>query len=265
MQLLKRLTHEVPPTRACYLKRKGGMRVLTLFVRSVLLFIAAVIAMRVMGKRQVGQLQPFELVVVIMIAELAASPMGDVGVPLLNGVIPVLALVACHGIIAWLCMVSEKFRVWMCGQPTILMRNGVICEKQMRKMAFTLNDLMEAMRQQGIADPSQAETVVLETGGRITVFPKPQARPVTPEDLGLDVGREGLPLPLIVDGHMQADNLRRGGMTEAWLTEKLREAGHAPEQVLLACLNQKGMLFLQGKGRTDVQMIRLMSENETGW
>lgn len=239
---------------------------LTLFVRSVLLFAAAVAAMRVMGKRQVGQLQPFELVVVIMIAELAASPMGDVGVPLLNGVVPVLALVVCHGLITWLCMVSEKFRVWMCGQPTILMRRGVICEKQMRKMAFTLNDLMEAMRQQGVADPADVSDVVLETGGQVTVFPKAGSRPVTPDDLGLAVPCDGLPLPLILDGHVQADNLLRGNLTQTWLEDTLKKAGYSDASaVLFACLNHQGQLYLQGKGQQQAQLLQVLNEEKTGW
>ena len=123
---------------------------LTIFLRSVILYAASLLAMRAMGKRQVGQLQPFELVVVIMIAELAATPMGGVGIPILYGLLPMAALVVCHGLLTALCMKSERVRVWLCGQPTVLVRNGVICEKQLRACAVDLNDLMEAMRAGGI-------------------------------------------------------------------------------------------------------------------
>ena len=102
---------------------------LIVFIRAVLLYLLAVLAMRMMGKREVGQLQPFELVVVIMIAEVAATPMEDVGQPIIYGVIPVAALVICHSLLAALAMRSEKVRVWLCGQPTVLIRDGVICEK----------------------------------------------------------------------------------------------------------------------------------------
>ena len=118
---------------------------LTIFLRSVILYAASLLAMRAMGKRQVGQLQPFELVVVIMIAELAATPMGGVGIPILYGLLPMAALVVCHGLLTALCMKSERVRVWLCGQPTVLVRNGVICEKQLRACAVDLNDLMEAI------------------------------------------------------------------------------------------------------------------------
>ena len=156
---------------------------LTIFTRSVLLYIASVLAMRAMGKREVGQLQPFELVVVIMIAELAATPMGGVGIPLLYGILPMVALVVCHGIITALCMRCQWFRTWLSGQPTVLMRNGVICEKQMRKTAMDLNDLMEAIRTAGILDPAEVGTVVLEPGGQVNVFPKADYRSVTPKDM----------------------------------------------------------------------------------
>ena len=128
---------------------------LTVFVRAVILFLTSVLAMRMMGKRQVGQLQPFELVVAIMIAELAATPMGSVGVPLLYGLLPMAALIICHGVLSFVGMKSERFRAWLCGRPTVLIRNGVICEKQLRKSSFTLNDLMEELR------PCMADRFVL--------------------------------------------------------------------------------------------------------
>ena len=135
---------------------------LTIFLRSVILYAASLLAMRAMGKRQVGQLQPFELVVVIMIAELAATPMGGVGIPILYGLLPMAALVVCHGLLTALCMKSEHVRVWLCGQPTVLVRNGVICEKQLRACAVDLNDLLEAIRAGGILDPLEVGTAVLE-------------------------------------------------------------------------------------------------------
>ena len=144
---------------------------LTIFTRSVLLYIASLLAMRAMGKRQVGQLQPFELVVVIMFAELAATPMGGVGIPLLYGILPMIALVVCHGVIAALCMKCQPFRKWLSGQPAVLVRDGVICEKQMRKSAMDLNDLMEAIRTAGILDPSEVGFAILEPGGQVNLFP----------------------------------------------------------------------------------------------
>lgn len=239
---------------------------LTLFVRSVMLFIAAVVAMRLMGKREVGQLQPYELVVVIMIAELAATPIGDVGSPLLYGILPMAALIICHGIISWLCMVSSRFRTLMCGQPTVLIRNGVICEKQMRHVGVTLSDLMEDLRTGGMLDPAEVGTAVLETGGQVNVFPKAEHRPLTPGDMGMHPTREGLPLTLIMDGRIQRQNLQRGKLTEEWLMQQLQALGYAKAgQVLFMCVNPQGLLMAQGKGRADMQTIQALEPGKAGW
>ena len=239
---------------------------LTIFLRSVILYAASLLAMRAMGKRQVGQLQPFELVVVIMIAELAATPMGGVGVPILYGLLPMVALVVCHGVLTALCMKSERVRGWLCGQPTVLVRNGVICEKQMRKCAVDLNDLLEAMRAGGLLDPLTIGTAVLEPSGNISVFPKADSRPLTPADLGRTPVREGLPLPLILDGAVQAENLRRGQLSMSWLMGQLHAMGfETAQEVLLLCLNTQGMLLAQGKGRTQVQTHQALSPQKAVW
>ena len=227
---------------------------LTIFLRSVILYAASLLAMRAMGKRQVGQLQPFELVVVIMIAELAATPMGGVGIPILYGLLPMAALVVCH------------VRVWRCGQPTVLVRNGVICEKQMRACAVDLNDLMEAIRAGGILDPLEVGTAVLEPGGNISVFPKADSRPLMPSDLGKMPPKEGLPLPLILDGEVQTENLQRGQLSLSWLMGQIRALGfEGAQDVLLLCLNTQGMLLAQGKGRTQVQTHQALPPQKVVW
>lgn len=239
---------------------------LTIFTRSVLLYIASLLAMRAMGKREVGQLQPFELVVVIMIAELAATPMGGVGIPLLYGILPMIALVVCHGLIAALCMKCQPFRAWMSGQPTVLMRNGVICEKQMRKSAMDLNDLMEAIRTAGILDPAEVGTVVLEPGGQVNVFPKADYRSVSPRDMNMTVTQEGLPLPLVMDGVIQRDNLIRGQLTEEWLRGTARSCGYPDlETVLFLCLNTQGEMLIQGKGTTKTDLKSVLEPGKAVW
>ncbi len=239
---------------------------LTIFVRSVLLYAASLLAMRAMGKRQVGQLQPFELVVVIMIAELAATPMGGVGIPILYGLLPMVALVVCHGLLTALCMKSERVRSWLCGQPAVLVRNGVLCEKQLRKSAVDLSDLMEAMRTAGMLDPSEVGTAVLEPGGHISIFPSADNRPLTPRDVGRMPPQEGLPLPLILDGVVQKGNLQRGGLSMGWLMGQIRALGfESVQDVLFLCLNTQGMLLAQGKGQTRVQTHQALSPQKVVW
>ncbi len=239
---------------------------LTIFTRSVLLYIASLLAMRAMGKREVGQLMPFELVVVIMIAELAATPMGGVGIPLLYGILPMIALIVCHGLITALCMKWQPFRAWMSGQPTVLIRNGVICEKQMRKSSMDLNDLMEAIRTAGILDPSEVGTAILEPGGQVNVFPKADFRSVSPDDLRLNVAREGLPLPLVMDGAIQQENLIRGKLSESWLRETAAEFGYPDlSQVLFLCLNTRGEMLLQGKGKIKTDQKSVLPAEKVVW
>lgn len=239
---------------------------LTLFVRSVILFLFAVLSMRVMGKRQIGQLQPFELVVVIMIAELAATPMGSLGTPLLYGILPMVALTVCHGLISVLCLRSKAFRRWVCGEPTVLIRNGVICEKQLRRMSVSLNDLMEFLRLGGAQDPSEVGTAVLETGGSVTVFLKADSRALTPKDMHLTPGHEGLPLPLILDGEIQQTNLNRSGLDVSWLEKQLRDLNYAgPHDVFFMCLNTQGLLMTQGKGREQMQLKQALEPGKVRW
>ena len=239
---------------------------LTIFVRSVILYGASLLAMRVMGKRQVGQLQPFEVVVVIMIAELAATPMGGVGIPLLYGILPMIALAVCHGLISWACMKSQRVRRWFCGQPTVLVRDGVICEKQLRKSAVDLNDLMEAIRTGGVLDPAEVGTAVLEPGGQISVFPKAANRPLTPADMGLTVASEGLPLPLVMDGEVQRENLKRGRLTEAWLRETAGKAGFPDVSgIFFLCLSRSGEMLIQGKGCLESRVLQVLEAERAVW
>ena len=219
-----------------------------------------------MGKREVGQLQPFELVVVIMIAELAATPMGGVGIPLLYGILPMVALVVCHGVITVLCMKWQRFRVWVSGQPTVLIRNGVICEKQLRRASIDLNDLMEGIRTGGILDPSEVGTAILEPGGQINVFPKAEYRPLTPSDTGAPVSREGLPLPLILDGDIQQDNLTRAKLDEAFLLRVCKQAGiDSVQDVLFLCLNTRGEALVQAKGAAVAKVLTVLVPEKVVW
>ena len=230
---------------------------LIMFVRAALLYLLAVLSMRVMGKRQIGQLQPFELVVVIIIAELAATPLEDTGKPILYGVIPMIALIVCHSFLSVLIMRSQRARAMLCGQPTVLIRGGALCEKQMRKMSVTLNDLMEELRLCGMQDLSQVETAVLETGGTISVFPKAADRPLTPRDMGMQPPEEELPLPLILDGTVQPDNLERAGHDGAWLKSIVHQLGYQHEKdVFFLCINSRRLIICQGRGKTSMQQLQ---------
>ncbi len=169
------------------------------FIRVIILYILVLTIMRLMGKREIGQMQPFELVVAIMIADLASIPMSDVGIPLSNGIIPILALLLLQFIISILNIKSIWFRSLVCGVPAILIYRGKIDEKVLKKEKFTINELQERLRQNNVFNISDVEYAILETSGQITVIQKPEKRNTIPEDFNIVPKYEGIPYDLVID------------------------------------------------------------------
>ena len=159
---------------------------LIIFIRSILLYIIVLVVMRLMGKREIGQLQPFELAISIMIADLASTPMADTGIPITNGIIPILALLVMHLVISILNIKSIKARQILCGKPSILIYRGKINEKNLKKERFTVNELEERLRGNNIVNIGDVEYAILETSGQITVIQKPNKRTTIPEDFGIE-------------------------------------------------------------------------------
>ena len=184
---------------------------LVTFGRALILYILVVIVMRIMGKRQIGQLQPFELVIAIMISELAAVPMQNTGIPLVYGIIPILTLLILQLLISYLSIKSIRFRALICGKPAILIEKGRIRESELRKEMYTLNDLLEQLRINNCPNVSDVEYAILETNGQLSVIPKSQKRPLTPEDMNIQPQAEGIVVDLIIDGRVLSNNLRIAG------------------------------------------------------
>ena len=158
---------------------------LTIFVRSIILYIIVLVVMRLMGKREIGQLQPFELAISIMIADLASIPMTESGIPISNGIIPILGLLVMHLLISLLNMKSNNARKIICGKPSILIYRGRIDEQVLKKERFTVNELQERLRANNIVNLGDVEYAILETSGQITVIQKPNKRTTTPEDFNI--------------------------------------------------------------------------------
>jgi len=224
--------------------------VLVVFARTLILYAVVVIVMRIMGKRQIGQLQPFELVVAILISELAAVPMQNTGIPLVNGIIPILTLLMAQIAISVISLKSTKARAIICGKPAILIENGKIREDEIRREMYTLTDLLEQLRIKNIPNIADVEFAILETNGQLSVIPKSQKRPVTPEDMKIPTKYEGLPLTLIVDGEVSDVNLGKAGLDRNWLkTELSKFEINNFEDVLFASLDTSGNLYYQQKCR----------------
>ena len=220
---------------------------LVIFLRSIVLYIIVLIVMRLMGKREIGQLQPFELAISIMIADLASTPMADAGIPISNGIIPILALLVMHLIITMFNIKSIRAREILCGKPSILIYRGRIDEKMLRKERFTINELEERLRGNNVVNIGDVEYAILETSGQITVIQKPEKKTPTVEDLGINIEYEGLAYDLVIDGKVMYDNLKILKKDYEWLKKQVEKFGIKPEQALIATIDGKGNFFCQEK------------------
>jgi len=221
---------------------------LLLIIRTSILYLVVVGAMKAMGKRQVGQLQPFELVVVLVISEMAAIAMEDIGIPLTSSVIPIITIMALQVLLALINLKSEKARAIICGKPSILIQNGRILEDELRNTRVNVNDLLEQMRAKNYFNIADIEYAILETNGHLSIIPKSQKRPLQPEDLQISTKYEGLPTTLIIDGVVNHDNLRKINLDEKWLQTELGKFGiQNIKEVFFASLDTLGNLFFQLK------------------
>lgn len=239
---------------------------IVVLIRSVLLVCAAVLSMRLMGKRQIGQLQPFELVIAIMIADLASTPMESVDTPLWRGVLPLLVTVALHQLFTLLSLKSQRLRAFFSGRPTIVINNGQIDYKALSKLCFNLNDLLEELRTGGILTPTEVGTAIMETSGKLSVFPKSRFRPLTPQDMGMETGYEGIPLTLVLDGQLEKNNLPLCGRDEQWLMKHLKRLGFDRLQDVLLCyLDTDGLMTAHAYGSQPPARAQAMAADEVMW
>ena len=220
---------------------------LIVFFRSIVLYIIVLIVMRLMGKREIGQLQPFELAIAIMIADLAAVPMAETGIPISNGIIPILGLLVMHLIISFLNLKSMKIREILCGKPAILIYRGKIDEKVLKKERFTLNELQERLRSSNVVNLGDVEYAILETSGQVTVIQKPEKRTTTPKDFNIMPEYEGIPYDLVVDGKVMYNNLKIIGKDYNWLKKQVNKFNMEPEEALIVTFDGGNQIFCQKK------------------
>lgn len=221
-----------------------------IFIRTLILFTLVVVALRLMGKRQIGKLQPYELVIIVLIADLASVPMENIGIPLMSGIIPILTLLFLEVTISYISLKSERLRGIVCGTPSVLVQNGKIVESELSKLRYNVNDLLEQLRAKNFPNIADVEFAILETSGEVSVIPKSQKRPVNPADLNIPTKYEGIPMTLIIDGYVFENNLKKVNLSAEWLKKELQTFGiYDFKQVLLASLDTEGNLFYQLKAR----------------
>ncbi len=217
------------------------------YVRTVVLYLVLIAVIRLLGKRQIGQLEPSELVVAMLIADLASIPMQDSAIPLLSGLVPILTVLGLELVLSMLSMRSIRLRRLLCGKPVILIDNGKLLEKNLRKTRITLDELTEQLRQKDILDLDSVQFAILETGGQLSVFPYPEKTPASAEDAGVAVQRQYLPITVISDGCVLADNLRRSGKDMSWLQRQLRKQKATIRQTLLLTVDGSNRVVFRRK------------------
>lgn len=205
---------------------------LVLVIRTLILYLVVVLSLRIMGKRQIGEMQPSELVVAIMISDLASVPMQSIDIPLMAGVIPVLALLVGEVTMSYISLKSKRARRYITGEPSVVITNGHIIERELERLRFNLNDLMEQLRLSGCPNPCDIQVAVLETNGQLSIVEKKKG--------------EDLPYVFITDGDINLHELERAGKTIGWLTERI---GENIENIFLAISADGRTLHIQRKER----------------
>lgn len=218
------------------------------FIRTLIIYFALVLIMRLLGKRQLGEMELSEFVVAALIADLASHPLQDIGIPMINGLVPIVTLFCCEVLISGVAMKNIRLRALLFGKPSMLVEKGKIKQREMKKNRFTTDELMEELRNQGYLDISAVEYAVLETDGRLSVIPYPSESPVTPSQLKIEAEDKGYPVVVISDGHVIESNLRLVGRDMNWLKKRLAALGiKNTETVFLMTVNAAGQVYFAPK------------------
>jgi uncharacterized membrane protein YcaP (DUF421 family) len=196
---------------------------LIVFFRAIILYIVIVFCIRLMGKKQLGELQPSELVVTILLSNIATLPIEDINIPILMGLVPILTIVCLDVLMSYLTLSSRRFRRIICGSPKIIISDGVLDQKLLKELRFTVDDLFEALRGQSVFDISQVQLAVVETTGQISVYVKPQNQPATPQDINLQKQNFNPPQLIIDDGEPVEKAMQTVGVDREWVERTLRK------------------------------------------
>ena len=217
------------------------------FLRTGILYLVLVLAVRLMGKRQIGQMEASEFVVTMLVANLAAIPMQDGAIPLYSGLVPILTVLGLELTLAGLLLRSMVLRKFFCGKPVILIDNGKILADSLRRTRVTLDELMGHLRQKDVLDVTTVQFAILETDGTLSVFPYPQYRPASAKDAGIRPQEQHLPITLIQDGRLVRENLEKAGKDRQWLEKQLAAQESDCGSTLLMTIDESGSVVWIGK------------------
>jgi len=220
------------------------------YTRTLLLYLVLIVVIRLMGKRQIGQMEPSEFVVTMLVANLASIPMQDNAVPLYTGLVPILTVLGIELVLAALSLKSIPLRRLLCGKPVILIENGSILQENLRKTRITLDELTGHLREKDVLDPRSVQYAILETNGNLSVFPFPKERPATAKEAGVQARKQYLPITLVSDGRLLRQNLKLAGKDEPWVRRILKSKNAAIETTWLLTVDKGGnMIFYKKEDR----------------
>ena len=231
---------------------------LVLFLRACLLYLLVYAVLRLTGKRQVSDLQPFALLITLMIADLASCAIADTNIPLVYSAVPILALFLMQTFITYVCLKHARLRNLICGRPVVLVDGGVLQEGAMRRANYTVIDLMDQLRAKDVFDIGDVAYAILETNGSMSVLPRGGCQTPTCAALGLPPQQERLSHMLVLDGRLCPETIRSRGLTEDWVRGCLTRMGAgAVENVFYLSLSPDGLLRAQTRARTGARVLTL--------
>ena len=213
------------------------------YCRTIILYLILIAVIRLMGKRQIGQMEPAEFVVTMLVANLAAIPMQDGGIPLFSGVVPILTVLGVELVLAAAAMGSVWVRKVLCGKPVILIENGRILQNALKATRVTLDELMGHLREKDVLDPGNVQYAILETNGNLSVFPYPKEEPASAKEAGVQVKERYLPITIIGDGYLYEENLAVANKDKRWVQNVLNERHASLKETWLLTVDKKGKIL----------------------
>lgn len=217
------------------------------YLRTIFLYLVLIFAIRLMGKRQIGEMEPTEFVVTMLLANLAAIPMQDGAIPLYSGLVPILTVLGMELVLSGLIMHSVVLRKFFCGKPVILINNGKIIQENLRRTRITLDELTGHLREKDVLDIRTVQYAILETDGNLSVFPFPKERPASAKDAGIQASRQYLPITLVDDGYLSKENLQKAGKDETWVKTVLQQHNTDVQSTLLLTVDEGDHVVWLGK------------------
>jgi len=220
------------------------------YIRTLVIYLLLLAVVRLMGKRELGQMEPSEFVVSMLVADLAAVPMQNNAIPLQAGLVPIVTVLGAELVLSTLALHSIRLRRLLCGKPVILIENGKPLAENLRRTRITLDELTGQLREKDVLDLRTVQYAILETNGNLSVFPYPETRPAAAADAGIQPRAQHLPITVVSDGRLLRENLQKSGKTEAWLQKTLKKEKATVKSTWLLTVDRAGqVIFYPKEGR----------------